>query len=132
MASKYAWFYTLSSNDITDAEKTTEFVDNVQCGTVNATDDVIAVYSSDERFKQDVTALTPERARELIEKLRPVMFRWNEQAKTQNPLKDDRQHYGLIAQELREVMPELVFENQKGYLAIDYVQLITVLIAALK
>ncbi len=40
--------------------------------------------------------------------------------------------YGFIAQELREVFPELVDENEEGYLNIDYVGLIPVLVEAIK
>jgi hypothetical protein len=40
--------------------------------------------------------------------------------------------YGFIAQELKKVFPELVDENEEGYLNIDYVGLIPVLVEAIK
>ena len=44
----------------------------------------------------------------------------------------DQNHIGLIAQEVREVFPELVKEDSSGYLYVDYIGLIPVIIEALK
>jgi hypothetical protein len=49
------------------------------------------------------------------------------------PLKhDNRIHYGFIAQEVREIYPELVYEDDEGMLGIDYVSFIPLLIEELK
>ena len=50
---------------------------------------------------------------------------------------EDRQeyqklHYGLIAQELQQVCPELVYENSNGLLSINYLEIIPILIEAIK
>lgn len=42
------------------------------------------------------------------------------------------ENYGFIAQELREVFPELVREDNDGYLGIDYISLIPVMVEAMK
>jgi len=42
------------------------------------------------------------------------------------------ENYGFIAQELREVFPELVREDNNGYLGIDYISLIPVMVEAMK
>lgn len=47
-------------------------------------------------------------------------------------VKEDRVKLGLIAQNVAEVLPELVYEDQDGYLGVDYVALIPVLIEAIK
>ena len=48
-----------------------------------------------------------------------------------NPLlKSD--HYGLIAQELKEIYPELVEEAADGYLSINYIELIPILIKSVQ
>lgn len=44
----------------------------------------------------------------------------------------DNETYGFIAQELREVFPELVREDHDGYLGIDYISLIPVMVEAMK
>lgn len=41
-------------------------------------------------------------------------------------------HYGLIAQELQEIYPTLVTENQDGYLAINYTEIIPLLIRSIQ
>lgn len=45
---------------------------------------------------------------------------------------DQNENYGFIAQELREVFPELVREDNDGYLGIDYISLIPVMVEAMK
>lgn len=40
--------------------------------------------------------------------------------------------YGFIAQDIKEIFPELVNENEDGYLNIDYVGLIPILVEAIK
>ena len=45
---------------------------------------------------------------------------------------DKRTHYGMIAQEVKEVLPELVSEDAAGYLSVNYIELIPLLIQAVK
>jgi hypothetical protein len=44
----------------------------------------------------------------------------------------DKEQVGLIAQDVEKVFPQLVFEDDNGYKAVDYVKLIPLLIEALK
>ena len=44
----------------------------------------------------------------------------------------EKTHFGLVAQELREIYPDLVYENDNGYLSINYTELIPVLIQGIK
>ncbi|MCL2313139.1 MAG: tail fiber domain-containing protein [Firmicutes bacterium] len=46
--------------------------------------------------------------------------------------KDTVAHFGFIAQELRELYPNLVFEDTEGFLSVNYVGLIPVLVDAIK
>lgn len=57
--------------------------------------------SSDLRLKKDVQEIGPSGGLEAIMRLRPVTYRW----RTGD---DDDRDYGFIAQEVREVFPELV------------------------
>lgn len=41
-------------------------------------------------------------------------------------------HYGLVASELREIMPELVYEGQNGDLCINYIEMIPLLVESIK
>jgi hypothetical protein len=43
-----------------------------------------------------------------------------------------QKHYGLSAQELREIYPDLVREGQDGYLGINYIELVPILIRSIQ
>ena len=55
-----------------------------------------------------------------------------EEAMKRAGIDPNRKHIGLIAQELRELYPNLVEESQDGYLAVNYVELVPVLIRAIQ
>ena len=44
----------------------------------------------------------------------------------------EKRHFGLIAQELQNVYPELVYKKSNGYLAVNYTELIPVLVQSIK
>lgn len=46
--------------------------------------------------------------------------------------KNARRHYGLSAQELQKIYPDLVYEGQDGYLAINYIELVPILIRSIQ
>ena len=41
-------------------------------------------------------------------------------------------HYGLSAQELQQIYPDLVYEGQDGYLGVNYVELVPILIRSIQ
>jgi len=92
--------------------------------------------SSDMRFKEDITPI--DNALEKVLRLNGVYFRWNklhrETLKRSKNLTS--RQVGLIAQQVREVMPELVSEwadrGAEDYLAVDYSRLGAVTIEAIK
>jgi hypothetical protein len=43
-----------------------------------------------------------------------------------------KKHFGLIAQDLQKIYPDLVYESDNGYLAINYVEIIPLLIQSIK
>lgn len=43
-----------------------------------------------------------------------------------------KRHYGLSAQELQKIYPDLVYEGQDGYLAINYIELVPILIRSIQ
>jgi hypothetical protein len=47
-------------------------------------------------------------------------------------LKDEKLQFGVIAQELQKVIPEIVEEGEEGYLSVRYLELIPLLIEAVK
>ena len=80
--------------------------------------------NSDRRLKKNLKRL-PLALERLIQ-LSTVSFNWNEESD------NDQSHYGVIAQEVQKLFPELVTENDKGMLGVNYSGLIPVIIAALQ
>lgn len=95
-------------------------------GNLIVTGEVSAYSPSDRRLKKDIESIN--NATEIINKLNPVSFKWNDKAKELNNSKDDRTNYGLIAQEVEETLPSLVHEIYGEYKSLDYEQLISILI----
>lgn len=79
--------------------------------------------TSDRRLKRAIEPLSDALA--TVKRLRGVRFSW---------LGDDsgRRDVGVIAQELQDVLPELVFEGADGNLSVAYANLTAVLIEAIK
>lgn len=84
---------------------------------------------SDERFKENVASLRDALA--TLAKLRGVSFDWK---RNEFPDRDfSHQHQlGFIAQELADVLPEVVSEGSDGYYSVDYGRLTPVLVEAVK
>ncbi len=79
------------------------------------------VYSSDERLKKNLGSFK-DKARDIL-KLNTYTYEWNEK---------DGQDFGVIAQEVEELFPELVLEDSVGYKAVDYAQLVVPLLEVTK
>lgn len=50
----------------------------------------------------------------------------------QSKIERERRHYGVSAQELQEIYPDLVLEGQDGYLTVNYTELVPVLIRSIQ
>lgn len=99
-------------------------------GSINATGDIIGNYTSDINLKSNVTNLTDSLIK--VNKLRPVSFDWNDKALELNPNRYTND-VGLIAQEVKEVIPDIVHPMYDGeYLGIDYIKLVPYLIQSIK
>lgn len=83
---------------------------------------------SDLRLKTNFVQFTS--GLELVKKLNAYYYDWNTEAK-QNFGFSDKKQIGLIAQEVENILPELVNDNFNGYKTIDYVKVIPVLINAI-
>jgi|TARA_E500000318_G_C3565236_1_gene215368 hypothetical protein len=92
-------------------------------GTINSTGDIIAFVSSDNRLKDN---LLPIESNNYIDNLTGYEFDWNERSKRTGKGK------GILAQDLYKIDKTLVKESQDGYLAVDYIGLIPVLIEEVK
>ena len=96
-------------------------------GAITATGDITAYYSSDKRFKSNIQ-LIPN-ALEKVSKLNGVTWTWNEDV---NEVTKTTPNTGLIAQEVQEVLPEVVMERADGHLGLDYSKMMGLLVEAIK
>lgn len=100
-------------------------------GNILSTGEITAYVASDRRLKENIKPIVS--ALDYINKLNPVSYNWNAKAKELNPMKSDSLDYGLIAQEVENVLPGVVhgiFDDK--YKSIDYIKLIPIMIAAIK
>ena len=90
-------------------------------------DDIYAtngfIQTSDRRLKKDVEAL--KYGLNEVKHLRPVTFLWND--KTTSDV-----HLGLIAQEVLDIVPEVVHAEHPERLGMNYTELVPVLINAIQ
>ena len=92
---------------------------------LNVTGDVVAFSSSDKRLKDNLTRI--ENPLKKLEKLGGYSFDWNDKQDTY-----EGHDYGVIAQEIEEIMPEIVTTRDNGYKAVKYEKLIPLLIESIK
>ena len=94
-------------------------------GTLRVKQDVIAYYSSDKRLKDNVVPIT--NALDKISKIGGYEFDWNNNQNTYTG-----HDIGVIAQEIEEVLPELVIDRENGYKAVKYEKIVALLIEGMK
>jgi hypothetical protein len=103
-------------------------------GTFHADADIVAyssTVSSDRRLKENITNI--DSGLSIIEKLNPVSFTWKEEKRSK-----DGVNFGLIAQEVEEVLPDIVKEfillnlDEQLYKTIRYEQIIPFLIKSIQ
>ena len=100
---------------------------NVTFANVYATSDVIAYYTSDKRHKNNIQIIP--NALEKISKLNGVTWEWNDDVSEFTKLTPTT---GLIAQEVQEVLPEVVKEKEDGFLGLDYSRMMGLMVEAMK
>lgn len=91
--------------------------------------------TSDLRLKENITNINPILSSGILE-LNPVSYSLKKDSVRFTYDADDQEmthpHYGLIAQEVRAIYPNLVYEDAEGYLSINYTELIPLMIQELK
>ena len=95
-------------------------------GTIQATDDIIAYASSDRELKNNISPI--ENPLEKINSIGGYSFDWNTEKQHIYKGKD----YGVVAQEIEEILPELVQTREDGYKAVKYDKLVSLLIEGIK
>ena len=112
---------------VVDIGSTAHYLDPGDTGTsINVAGDIVAYASSDKRLKDNIKPI--KNALDKVNKISGVTFEWNETSHKETGKKD----VGVIAQEIEEILPELVDNRSNGYKAVDYPKLTALLIEAVK
>jgi hypothetical protein len=102
-------------------------------GEIRATNEITAYYSSDERLKENIEQI--DAALYKLRKVRGVMFDWKDEVIEKRGGEDKyfvRKHdTGVIAQEIEQVLPEVVAIREDGYKAVRYEKLAGLIIQAI-
>jgi hypothetical protein len=101
---------------------------NATDGRIDASNDIVAYSTSDQRLKENVTPI--ENALEKVKTLTGVEFDWKEE--TAHVHGYHGHDVGIIAQDVQAVLPEAVRTNESGYLSVRYEKMIALLIEANK
>jgi hypothetical protein len=137
----YEWGYYI------DGRYAGYFGGNVKVtGTING----VVVGASDIRYKQNVEEFGQVSVLDDITRLTPVSFNYKQVYKEPDNNSDSdtlavkhglfneqsqmfqKTHFGLIAQDLQKIYPNLVYEEDNGYLTANYIELIPLLIQSIK
>jgi len=94
-------------------------------GNLSVSADVIAYASSDKRLKDNLKPI--ENSLDKVSKLSGYEFDWNDKQETFKG-----HDVGVIAQEVEEVLPEVVQTRDTGYKAVKYEKIVPLLIEAIK
>ena len=89
--------------------------------------DITAFAGSDKRLKTNIETI--DNALDKVIQISGVKYNWNELAEGKDITVRE---VGVIAQEIKEVLPEVVIERDTGYLAVRYEKLVPLLIEAVK
>lgn len=92
-------------------------------GNLSAGGDLVAFYTSDERLKDN---LQPIESSSFIDNLTGYSFDWNENSNLNG------RSYGLIAQDVEKIAPELIYQRVDGYKSVNYIPLISILFEEVK
>jgi len=112
-ATYYPTFATATSGSFDTATvSSTKLTFNPSTGQLSATD---LNSLSDKRLKKNIKDINSN----VIDMLNPVSFNWKD---------TDKKAFGLIAQDVQSIIPQIVNENDEGILSISYIQLIPFLI----
>lgn len=102
------------------------------------------VTSSDKNIKTNIVALKASENKDSFNALNPVKYNLkqkeivsNDSASVKKYFDQDsdffkKTKYGFVAQELKEIYPDLVYEGEDGMLGIDYIGLIPIIVSTIQ
>jgi hypothetical protein len=85
---------------------------------------------SDQRFKEDVKTI--DNGLGLIRQLRGTTYNFKQSAEFAKRGFPKERQYGFIAQELQKTLPEAVKQRKDGFYGVNYIEIVPVLVEAVK
>ena len=86
---------------------------------------------SDERYKENIEPVLD--VLEELKSLEPVTYNLKSRSKSLSNMEaDGSERYGFLAQNVKEVFPELVYTDSRGYMSVDYIGLIPILVQSIR
>jgi len=113
---------TINCSAFTNSTASYVVADNIY-----ARDDIVAAQSSDKLLKENLLII--DTALSKIEQVSGYEFEWNQNIQDERVGKKE---YGVIAQEIEQILPHAVNINSRGYRTVHYNSLIPLLIEAVK
>ena len=133
-------YFNASGLQVTKTNATSQFSGHLQAhclgigtapsttsGEIRAAGDVVANYSSDKRLKENIKPISG--ALDKLLQISGVTFDWIEKEEIHSHKGHD---VGVIAQEVEEVLPEVVVTRDNGYKAVNYEKIVPLLIESIK
>ena len=102
-----------------------QFLKNISGSQIEASGDVIAFGSSDERLKDNIQPISEPLWK--VNQIGGYTFDWNNKQDTY-----EGHDVGVVAQEIHKVLPEVVAERDNGYLGVKYEKIVPLLIESIK
>jgi len=110
--------FTITTTGVTTSLVSLNVSETSNFNLVNATD---FNTTSDKRLKSNIKVINSETALNQVKTLNGVYYEMN-----------GKQNIGLIAQEVENIVPEVVIEREDGYKGVNYSNLVAVLVEAIK
>jgi len=79
---------------------------------------------SDERLKENILSISNKQS-DLLFLIKPIEFTYKND-------KSKLKHFGVLAQDIEKVFPELVNENENNYKSVNYQELIPIMLSKMK
>jgi hypothetical protein len=86
---------------------------------------------SDKKFKTDIKLVNKDEINNIIKNLEVVKYKWNRE-KFPKKYFDNKEHIGLIAQDVEKVIPSIVHTDKDGHKSISYNKLTPILLDMIK
>ena len=99
-------------------------------GAITATGDITAFASSDKTLKENISSI--ENAVDKVSKINGVYYNWTFEAQEKHKHFGKEKEVGVIAQDVEEVLPEIVQTRDDGTKAVKYERLCALLIESVK